>query len=188
MEKGKKYISKFKGDKYNVFINPSEDMKKYEFTVHSGDTKIGSSNGWVNSVTDAQKQASQMILDYYKKQKTLSADGTTTVENKVNKGSIKLAWLDSDKTDGVLHSQTFDTIADALKNANKEKKNWVIFKLVNENNNESSWELLPYGDYRNYRRAVNVTSNFLVKTGAIILSSLGIYFILTKLKPFILKS
>lgn len=186
MEKGKKYVSKFKGVNYDVFINPNEKMDAYSVSIYNGDNYIGAVKGVVNSVKEGLKEASGIIVIHSKKQKNESSiDGN---EQKP-KNTIKLAWLDGIKTDSVLHTQTFDTIADALKNVTKDKKEWFIFKLSQgDGKTESTWELLPYGSSSNYRRGVNVTNNVLVKTGVVILSGLGVYFLFTKLKPFIFKS
>lgn len=178
MEKGKKYVSKFKGESYDVLVTPDEEMKKYQFTIHSGKNYIGGIKSWVNSVDEALKQASQLILTNYKKQKTSSVDGQP--DNKES-GTIKLAWIDESKSDSILHSQTYNSLAEALKNVTKDKKTWFIFKLVSGNKNESTWELLPHGSYQTYRRGVHVTTNFLVKTSVIILSTLGAYFLITKI-------
>jgi len=187
MEQGKKYISKFKGESYDVFINPNDKMDAYSVSVYNGKEYVGAIKGWVNTVTDGLNEAKQIILSHTKKRnvdkKTSAADGS---DSKV-KGTIKLAWLDSDKTDSVLHSKTFDTIAEALKDVTKEKNSWFIFKALRNEGGESTWELLPYGNYKDYGRGVNVTNNFLVKTSVVILSGLGAYFIFTKLKPLIFK-
>lgn len=185
MEKGKKYVSDWKGLKYNIFISPNDKMDAYSVSIYNGDKYIGAVNGLVNNVQEGLKKASKIIVSYHKnRNNTSSVEGTETK----NKGSIKLAWLDNDKTDSVLHSQTFDSVQEALKNVTKDKKKWFIFKSINLGNETSSWELLPYGNYKDYSRGVNVTSNFLVKTGVVVLCALGTYFVFTKIKPFIFKS
>lgn len=183
MEKGKKYVSKWKGVNYNVYMNPNDKMDAYSVSIYNGDNHVGAIKGTVNSVKEGLKEASKIIVDYHKNRnnKTSSADGS---ETKQKQGTIKLAWLDIDKNDSILHSETFNTIPEALKSVTKDKKKWFIFQDIGN----SSWELLPYGNYKDYRRGVNVTSNIIVKTSVIILSAFGAYFLITKLKPYIFKA
>ena len=181
MTEGKKYVSDYKGSSYNVFISPNDKMDAYSVSVYNGNDYVGAIKGFVSDVKKGLKEASNIIISYHKNRqnnKTSSADGITAP---IPKNDIKLAWLDSDKTDSILHSQTFNSIPEALKAVTKDKRSWFIFKKINEDNNESSFELLPYGNYKDYSRGVNVTSNVLVKTFFVILSGFGAYFLATKI-------
>lgn len=183
MEKGKKYISDYKGSRYNIFFAPNDNSDTFSVSIYKGSSYVGALNGLVNSVKDGLKEASKVIVSYHKNQKKSSVSGEETT---TKRGTIKLAWLDNDKTDSVLHSETYNTIQDALKSVTKDKKKWFIFKSID--GNDSSWEILPYGNWKDYSRGVNITSNFLVKTTVVVLSALGAYFIFTKVKPLIFKS
>lgn len=183
MEKGKKYISDYKGSRYNIFFAPNDNSDTFSVSIYKGSDYVGALKNVVENVTQGLQEASSIIVSYHKNQKKSSVSGE---ETPAKKGTIKLAWIDGDKTDSVLHSETYNTIQEALQNVGKDKKKWFIFKSIG--NNDTSWEIQPYGDYKDYSRGVNVTSNFLVKTGVFVLSALGVYFIFTKVKPLIFKS
>lgn len=64
------------------------------------------------------------------------------------KGTIKIVWID--KNIKQIHSKMFDKLDEAIK-FSKDKKDFLIFKLLKQQNLEDfSWEILPYGQYKLY--------------------------------------
>ncbi len=92
------------------------------------------------------------------------------------KGTIKLTWIDPNDF-SVLSSEMFETLEEALKNT-ADKKDWLVFRLKESDGNKYKWELLPYGESKNYINSMKV-SDFLDKYGLYLLIGLGIV-ILTK--------
>ena len=67
-------------------------------------------------------------------------------------GTIKVVWLEKDADK--IYSKMFDTPAEAEK-FGKTKKNYVIFSLIDQQNMEEfSWKLLPYGNHQLYIKLI----------------------------------
>jgi hypothetical protein len=95
------------------------------------------------------------------------------------KGTIKLTWIDP-KNYGILCSKMFETLDEALKNT-EDKKDWLVFRLVESDGDSYKWELLPYGESKSYLSSMKV-SDFLEKYGLYVLLGLGIILISKKNK------
>jgi hypothetical protein len=86
------------------------------------------------------------------------------------KGTIKLTWIDPSDF-SVLSSEMFETLEEALKNT-KDKKDWLVFRLKESDGNKYKWELLPYGESKNYINSMKV-SDFIDKYGIYVLIGIG---------------
>lgn len=69
-------------------------------------------------------------------------------ENKIDieKGIIKVVWIE--KSNRMLYSKMFDSISEALK-FSKNKKMYLISKLIKRKGLEFRWRVLNYGKAKN---------------------------------------
>jgi hypothetical protein len=93
------------------------------------------------------------------------------------KGTIKLTWIEPDNV-SIMFSQMFETLDEALKNT-QGKKDWLIFTLKEAEGNSYKWELLPYGESKNYINSMKV-NNFVEEYGIYVLIGLGALILLKK--------
>lgn len=97
-------------------------------------------------------------------------------------GTIKLTWIDpSDYT--ILESKMFRKI-DLMKAVEeaKTKPGFMIFELLKTKNDEYTWKLLPYGEYKRFTRSMKLNDSILFKLGVLIFIGFGIYGITKSLK------
>jgi hypothetical protein len=89
-------------------------------------------------------------------------------------GQIKLTWINPDNYNN-LESNFFASIPEAITYA-QGRKDWLIFKLKNNEGNFYSWELLPYGAHRKYVNGMKARDNMgLIVSGIVILFVVSIY-------------
>jgi hypothetical protein len=86
-------------------------------------------------------------------------------------GSIKLTWIDPTNYN-ILNSEIFQTIDEALKNT-KGKNDWLVFRLAESDGNKYKWELLPFGESKNYINSMK-TFDFVEKYGLYVLIGFGV--------------
>jgi hypothetical protein len=91
-----------------------------------------------------------------------------------SKGTIKLTWIDP-KNYEILNSSMYQTLDDALKNATKEKDNWLIFRLETTDGINYTWKLLPYGQYKEYINGMKFRDNPILYYGGLSLMIFGAY-------------
>ena len=178
MKEGKEYKSSYKGVEYQVRVSAVEEPTKgFSATVYSNFKEIGMLKEPTFSVDEALKQSSLIIKNHHENPPVSNADGGTPSKDvSVKEGTIKLTWLD-DKDNGILHSQMFSNVDEALNAASATKKNWLIMKSIKSNNGEYTWELMPYGNYKKYKRGMFVSDSFVIKAGISVLALTGVFFI-----------
>ncbi len=72
----------------------------------------------------------------------------------LKKGIIKIVWIGRDLSK--TYSKMFANIENAKKFA-RGKEDYLIFKLLKKRaEREFIWEVLPYGRYKIYQRAINL--------------------------------
>ena len=70
----------------------------------------------------------------------------------IEKGTIKVVWIT--RSTRRIYSRMFDKIEPA-KRFGESKKNYIIFRLLwHKKFRDFAWELLPYGNYKLYERAL----------------------------------
>ena len=79
----------------------------------------------------------------------------------IERGTIKVVWIG--KNSKRIYSMMFDEIKSAEK-WGKSKKDYLIFKLIKHNKMRSfEWEILPYGNYRQYLSLVKNYNKYGIK-------------------------
>lgn len=77
-----------------------------------------------------------------------------------NIGTVKVAWTKAGKIKE-MESLMFDTLPQALDFA-KSKKNYMIMKLASQDGDYYKWDVLPYGEYKNYKNGMRIARNSLI--------------------------
>lgn len=95
-------------------------------------------------------------------------------------GTIKVAWINPNNYDE-LSSTMYSSLSDAI-NATKDKSDFMIMKLIQNEGDSYKWEVLPYGDYRSYNYGMKISKNPIIKLSLLGLVLLGVYTIYTKIK------
>jgi hypothetical protein len=93
-------------------------------------------------------------------------------------GTIKLTWINP-KDYRILHSQMFDSIAEALSNVPKSKgNNWLLFELIETDGKKYKWGLLPYGKHRGYINGMRLRDNWILRYslyGLLVIGGIAFY-------------
>lgn len=72
----------------------------------------------------------------------------------LKKGIIKIVWIGGDLSK--TYSKMFENIESAKKFA-RRKDDYLIFKLLKKRDeSEFIWEVLPYGKFKIYQKAINL--------------------------------
>lgn len=95
------------------------------------------------------------------------------------KGTIKLTWINP-KDNTILESSMFNSLEEALNNlpTNIKKNDFLIFELYDTDGQKYKWKLLPFGRYYQYKYGMEFYDNDFLFFGTIILTLLGVIFIL----------
>lgn len=76
----------------------------------------------------------------------------------LERGTVKVVWL-SDQINKV-HSKMFDDLRSAQEFA-KAKEDFLMFKLLTHKDyKDYSWEILPYGRYSLYKKAMELYKKY----------------------------
>jgi hypothetical protein len=94
------------------------------------------------------------------------------------KGTIKIAWTTKGNYNE-LNSVMFDSLDKAL-SYSKDKKDFMIMELVENDGNYYKWKVLPYGDYTSYKYGMIISDNIVVFTALAALMGYGVYRIIRK--------
>jgi hypothetical protein len=94
-------------------------------------------------------------------------------------GTIKLTWIDPENY-SVLKSKMFrkDKLNEALSEGAKLGR-FMLFKLVQEANHKYTWELLPYGQSKDFVRSMKFRDSLLAKVVVVGLAIFSVYGIAT---------
>lgn len=137
-----------KGDKYKVVHGGQKGME--DFSQHHDKTRQKRFWNRMGGFDSAKASNPFSPLYWHKRFGTWEAGGV------LDKGTIKVAWVDSDTPD-IMESKMFDSVEDALKYS-KDKK-FLIFELEDAHDNYYKWSLLPYGMYDKYKMALDWADN-----------------------------
>tara|TARA_R110001606_G_C15120302_1_gene621992 strand:- start:194 stop:496 length:303 start_codon:yes stop_codon:yes gene_type:complete len=96
-------------------------------------------------------------------------------------GTIKVAWINPNNYDE-LSSTMYSSLSDAI-NATKDKSDFMIMKLIQNEGDSYKWEVLPYGDYKSYNYGMKISKNPLIKYTLAGLALFGAYSIFKRFKP-----
>lgn len=171
----------YKGVKYEIrIIHTLKPMVGYNVSIFKNGKNVMAVKGIIGSIEEAKKEGSKMIvMDYNNKSNADASNGanlaTANETSPYEKGTLKLTWVDKNDKN-ILHSQMFDNVEEALKNT-YEKRNWLIFKLIQSAGDGYQWELLPYGQSKSYKRSIFMSENPLIKLLIFGLAATGAYFI-----------
>lgn len=171
----------YKGVKYEIHIkHVLRPMVGYHVYITRSGKMVSAIKGVLGSIEEGKKEGSKMIVSDYHTNSSADASSsanlaTASETSPYANGTIKLTWVDKNDYK-ILHSQMFDSVEEALKNT-YEKRNWLIFKLVQSSGDGYNWELLPYGNSKSYRRGMFISDKPLVKFIIFGLAVTGAYFI-----------
>ena len=93
-----------------------------------------------------------------------------------NNGTIKLVWY-SENNSKIINSLMFSSLNEALKYS-KNLSNFMIMKLMNNEEDFYTWEILEYGDYNKYNFGMLIKKYML----PVLIGSIVLYFIFKKNK------
>lgn len=153
---GKKYVSSRpekkwmvlakKGDKYKVVHGGYEGMEDY--TQHKDKKRrkrFWDRMGGYNSTKASDKFSP---LYWHKKFSTWERGGL------LEDDTIKVVWFENEESD-LIKSKMFNNIDDAKSYA-KSQNNYLIMELESQDKKNYKWRLLPYGDYEDYKAALEL--------------------------------
>jgi hypothetical protein len=142
-----------KGDKYKVVHGGHKGME--DFTQHKDEERRKRFWNRMGGI-DSEKARDQFSPLYWHKKFGTWENGGVLPDD-----TIKVVWVDSD-TPETMESKMFEDIVQAKKYANQTGDKFLIMELEeqNENNGYYKWTLLPYGEYKKYKTAVNIASMF----------------------------
>ena len=142
-----------KGDKYKVVHGGHKGMQ--DFTQHKDEERRKRFWNRMGGI-DSEKARDQFSPLYWHKKFGTWENGGVLPDD-----TIKVVWVDSDTPD-TMESKMFEDIVQAKKYANQTGDKFLIMELEqqNENNGYYKWTLLPYGEYKKYKTAVNIASIF----------------------------
>jgi hypothetical protein len=92
-------------------------------------------------------------------------------------GTIKLTWIDP-LDYRILNSEMHENVDQAIQSANQKSSlgnNWLIFQLIETENDEYQWKVLPYGKHKGYVNGMKIRDNKILRYGSIALMIYGGY-------------